>query len=405
VRKIGKYQIVRSLVSNRSRHLFEALDSCLGRCLVLQLPGLQQAGPAQVVPFLDGAPAVTALRHPNIARVFELGIEGGLPYIVMEPLPGIETDALVHVAAGRSAQWKIHVLTQVCEAIAHAHGEGVVHLDVRPTNVFVTPAGAVKVLGFGAAPLRGAGFENAALDAEDVLYAAPEQIAGGSVDHRAEVYSVGALAYELFSGRRPFPGGSPREVLDEVRNEAPDPALLPPTEYSPRLEAMVVRALARRADDRYRRIADMRKAMEDLSHNSVDAFFDRMLQADRAAPPARAPSGGPRNAAGPGGGGSGGRPDRVQVLYDMALGQAAEGRLEEASKLARAIRRLAPDDPRNSEMTAYLLVEAETAVKTALASSPPEPRARALRQYLESLRTQTRRAQPRPRTGWSQTQA
>ena len=370
MRKIGKYQIARSLVSNHSRHLFEAVDSCLGRCLVLQLPGLP-AGAAQVVPFLDGAPAVTALRHPNIAQVFDLGIEDGLPCIVMEPLRGLETDALIRVGSARGAEWKVHVLAQICEAIAHAHGEGVIHLDVRPANVFVTPAGAVKVLGFGAAPLRGVGLESPAVDVEDVLYAAPEQIAGSGADPRADVFSVGALAYELFSGRRPFLGGSPQQVLDNILSESPDPALLPETEFSPRLEEIVMKALAPRAEERHQRVTDMQKAIEELRPSSVDAFFERMLQTDGPARPDTTQTG---------------RPDKVQVLYDMALGQAAEGRLEEASKLARAIRRLAPDDPRNSEMTAYLLVEAETAVRTALASSPPEPRARALRQYLERLR-------------------
>ncbi len=285
MRKIGTYQIVRPLVSNRSIHSFEALDLRLGRRVALLFPNLHQAGNAQVTPFLHGAPTVTALRHPNIARVYELGMENGLPCIITEPVQGIEIDALVRAEPSPGAEWKVHVVNQICEALAHAHSRHVIHLDIRPANVFATPAGDVKVMGFGAAPLRAAGVEKAAIGIDDVLYMAPEQIVAASVDHRADIFSTGALAYELFSGCQPFAGGSPQEVLDKIQNQRPDPALLPETEYSPRLEAILMKALAQKPGDRYQRIEEMQKAMDDLLRNSVDAFFERMLQAESPTEP------------------------------------------------------------------------------------------------------------------------
>lgn len=347
MRKIGKFELVRPFASNPSEALFEARGDRLGRCVVLLLPRLHAVGVAQVVPFLDGAPAIAALRHPNIARVHDAGIEDGLPYVVIEPLLGMPLDRLIRSRPTPSAEWKVRVMSQVCDAVAHAHAQDVVHLDLRPANVFVTAAGEVKVVGFGVAPLRVTGLGISTIGEADLQYAAPEQLAGGSVDHRADVFAAGALAYELFSDR-PFRGG--------------ESTPFPETEYSPRLEAIVMKALASNPADRQQRMAQMQKAMDDLLYNSADAFFERMLQR-----------------------GARGRSERVQVLYGLALGQATEGRFEEASKLARAIRQLAPDDPRNEEMTAYLLAEAETAVKKALASSPTGPRARVLRQRLERL--------------------
>jgi serine/threonine protein kinase len=385
VRKIGKYEIVRTLSSSRPPRLFEARDLGLGRRVMLLVPSVLRAPAESVRAFLRGTRATTSLTHPRVAQVYELGVESGLPYIVMALVEGTGLDALAGAGPSPSAEWKLHVVDQVCEAIAHAHGQGVLHLDVRPENARVTTSGEVKVLGFGAAPLRSAGFDGKAKGVDDVLYLAPEQIAGDRVDHRADVFSVGALAYWLLSGRPPFSGGSPQEVLERIRDRRPDPALLPQTEYSPRLETVVMTALAPDPADRYQHVEEMRKALDDLVQNSVDAFFDRMLQAE----------GSPRPP-------DDGKPDKVEVLYGMALTQAAEGRLEEASKLAKAIRLLAPDDPRNQEMALYLLVEAETAVKAALASSPPGPRAGALRRYLERLRAAhgaAGRAPRRPRAG------
>ncbi len=333
MRKIGKLELVRPLSSNPSVPLFEARNGCSGPCTV------------------------------------------------REPVPGIPIDELIRSGPSRTAEWKVRVVSRICEALAYAHSQEVTHLGLRPASVLVTPGGDVKVVGFGTAPPCASRVEQAALD----LYMAPEQIAGSRVDHRADIFSVGALACELFSVE-PFSGGHPRHTLETTPHRRPDPASLPQTEYSPRLEAILRKALAHDPDDRYRRMAELHKAMEDLVHNSAEAFFERMLQADSApARPAQSQASAPAATAANGAPG-GSPPDRVQVLYNMALGQAAEGRLEEASKLARAIRRLAPDDPRNNEMTAYLLAEAETAVKAALASSPSGPRARALERRLESLR-------------------
>jgi serine/threonine protein kinase len=360
--------------------LFEALEPSLGPCAVLVLPSVQRAQFTTVAAFLAGASSVTALRHPNIARVHDLGIDKGWPYVVMEPVQGVEIGALRCVDPSRGIASQLHVLGQICEAVAYAHGRGVLHLDLRPAMVLATETGEVRVVGFGAAPLRAAGLT--AIGADDVLYMAPEQIARGRVDQRADVFSLGTLAYELLAGRRPFSGISPREVLEKMRHEGPDATALPQTEYSPRLEAIVRRAVDPDPDNRHQGVAEMRKALNDLISNSLDAAFERILQPGT---PASSPADQPGKSGADPGAGSERRQDGVQALYDTALRQAVEGRLEEALKLAKAIRRLAPDDPRNHEMTDYLRVETEAALRAALASSPPEPQARALRQRLERL--------------------
>ncbi len=373
MRKIGKFQIVRPLAPESAARLFEARDSAGGRFLALLLPRLR-AGAAQAVPFLDGAPRVVALSHPNIARSYDLGIEGDVPYVVMEPVDGTPLDLLAGGAPARrlparrphpspSAPWKMHVLRQTCDAVAHAHREGVLHLDLRPAHVMVTPSGIVKVLGFGVASLSAG---DGALP--DPRYAAPELCDRKPADGRADVFSLGALAHELVAGQT-FARGNATPLAE--------------TEFSPRLEAIVARALAEDPDARPQSLAEMQKSLRQLAHNSAEAFFERMLGHDTPSPAAACPR-------------PVGVPDRVQALYGVALSQAAAGHLQEASKLAQAIRRLAPDDPRNDEMRAYLFAEAESAVKAALASASG-PRARALRQRLESLESRARRGRETPR--------
>ncbi len=374
MRKIGTFVLLRPIVAKSSASLFEARGTRSGRPLLVLLPRIRGAATAEVVPFLDGAPRLAALSHPNIARVHELGIEEGQPYIAMEAVRGVPLDSLLRSEA-RPAGWKIRVVSQICEALAYAHGQALLHLDLRPASVLVTPAGDVRIIGFGVAPLRSAVVE------ADFSYAAPELIAGRAADHRADIFSVGALAHEMFSDR-PFKGGRFAGARNATERRQRS---LPKTEYSPLLDVIVTTALAEDPADRQQRMVEMCKALDGLVYDSVDVFFERMLQVDRtsAAPaPAEARAHAitaERET------GRADEPDRVQVLYTMALGQAAEGRLEEASKLANAIRRLAPDDPRNDEITAYLLAEAETAVESTLAFSPSATNAGDLHRRLERV--------------------
>jgi serine/threonine protein kinase len=406
VRTIGKYKIWRILGRGGSSPLYEALDTIVGRHVALRTLDPRLAhDPAKRARFFEEAITAAQLRHPYIATLYDLGEHEGEPYVVMELVEGTDLETLIHSRAPRSMSWKIQVLTQICEGLAHGHRHGVLHLDVRPANVMVTPAGDAKIMAFGTAPLRPCDFTKAGLGAHEVAYVAPEQVEGGAPDRRADVFSVGVLAYELLCGRRPFVAPSVAAVLDTILHERPDPALLPRSQYSPRLEGIVMKALAREPAERHQTMDEACAELESLGFDTASLFFDRM--SSEPEPASQEP---PESA----------REQELQRLYSMALLQAADGRLEEALKLTRAIRRMAPRDPRNDEMMAYLgemagreaaaalvatalehvalgnLVEARAAVEEALSLYPLEPRARMLRQRLDRLNSAPDRQQSTP---------
>src|SRR5262249_17726866 len=200
---------------------------------------------------------VTAtLSHPNTVEVYDYGkADDGTFYYAMEYLPGVSLQELVAqegpMPPGRAA----HLLRQVCGALHGAHGVGLVHRDIKPGNVLVCERGGVrdvaKLLDFGLVRARGAGHEGETLTVEGTIagtpaYMSPEQARGlADVDARSDIYSLGAVAYFLLTGRPPFAGRNPLELLHAHLNAA----VIPPSELSPAvpadLEGAVLRCLAK----------------------------------------------------------------------------------------------------------------------------------------------------------------
>ncbi len=139
----------------------------------------------------------------------------------------------------------------MCEGLAYAHRNGIVHRDVKPGNIRVGPAGEVKIMDFGLARLPSSTATKSGRLLGTVQYMAPEQVEGAHVDHRADIFSVGAIAYELVAHRKPFQGDSLTAVMFQIMHGAPDPAALPATAYSPGLERIILKALARDRGARY----------------------------------------------------------------------------------------------------------------------------------------------------------
>lgn len=168
------------------------------------------------------------MEHPNIARILDGGVEeSGRPYLVMEYVDGLPIDqycANHHLGLAQ----RLALFAQVCEGIAHAHGRLVVHRDIKPANVLVTPAGQVKLLDFGIAKLLDAHEQQETVTGAALLtpsYAAPEQVLGGEITAATDVYGLGALLYQLLTGRPPLSaeGGSLPELLKRVRDQRPLP--------------------------------------------------------------------------------------------------------------------------------------------------------------------------------------
>jgi serine/threonine-protein kinase len=283
----GRYRIVRPLGRGGTGAVYEAEQLGGGEPLAIKalLPGAPEADliaerlrrEARVARLLD---------HPNIVEIRDLLEEQGELYLVMELLRGCSIAGELSAGA-LAARRTLVIARQVLDALAHAHGRGVIHRDVKPDHVFLTPAGEpgrayerVKLLDFGLVKLVGDAAAEAGLSKltqtgmifGTPAYMAPEQALGRAVDGRADLYALGIAIFEMLTGRVPFRSPDP-VTLVRMQAQVPAPTLAqraPGRPWcTPELERLVGRALAKRPDDRYADAAEMAASLE-LAFASLD---------------------------------------------------------------------------------------------------------------------------------------
>jgi tetratricopeptide (TPR) repeat protein/predicted Ser/Thr protein kinase len=390
VQTIGKYQVEKVLGRGGMGTVYLAHDPVIDRKVALKTmaPGVAET-PELKARFLREAEAAGGLRHRNIVAVYDLGEERGQPYIAMEYIEGTDLEKIIQRHEPLSVEWKLDVLRQVCEGLAHAHRNGIVHRDVKPANIRVTPEGEVKIMDFGIAHLQSSTLTKSGLVLGTIHYMAPEQVEGGKADQRSDVFSVGAVAYELFAYRKPFDGESATSVMFQIVRQPPDMSALPPTAYSPGLERVVERALAKRQSERYQSLEEMRDDLERLVRDTAArilsargeegpgpdvAFLKAALEPARAAGHLQKALTLCRRVLerDPGDAGvrrleaeveAAIREKEIEQLSGMALGYAAEGDVDFAMRIAGKVARLAPASPKYQELMAYL--DEENARRTA----------------------------------------
>jgi serine/threonine-protein kinase len=280
--RLAHYRIVEMLGQGGQATAYKAEDLRLDRLVVLKAlrPDLAAEEGARLR-FDREARLCSALDHPNICAVYDVGEAEGLPYIVMQYVEG---PTLKELIAGRPLEvlGGLSVAIQIADALTTAHAHGIVHRDVKPQNVIVTRSGQVKVLDFGLAKmLDRASPEDRRPDGSvtelgvpygSLGYGSPEQVSGDRVDHRTDIFSLGVVIYELATGRCPFQGRNRLEVLRAVVHDMPPPIAAINPLAAPRLDAIVARALAKDPGARFPTMAAMRdelKAlMRQLSHES-----------------------------------------------------------------------------------------------------------------------------------------
>lgn len=280
--KIGPYEILALLGAGGMGEVWRARDSRLHREVAIKVLPVSFAKDAERLHrFEQEARATSALNHPNILTVYDIGTQEGFPYIVAELLEGEELRAQLN--GGSFAPGKaIEYATQIASGLAAAHAKAIVHRDLKPENIFITTDGRVKILDFGLAKLRpqngapGSGSEvetqRALTDPGVVMgttgYMSPEQVRGENADHRADIFSFGTMLYEMMTGRRPFSRETTAETLTAILREEPEEITEVNRKGPPQLERIVRRCLEKKPERRFQTASDLGFALEALSSPS-----------------------------------------------------------------------------------------------------------------------------------------
>jgi serine/threonine-protein kinase len=247
--------------------VYAAVDRRLDRPVAVKvLAERYTADPAFVARFRAEARAAAALNHPCAVTVYDWGADGGTHYLVMERLPGPNLKEVLRTRRRLPEAAALDIAACVAAALGAAHERGIVHRDVKPHNVLLDAEGRPKLTDFGIArAAAGAGLTATGETMGSAHYLAPEQASGAAVDHRADLYGLGAVLYELLTGQPPFEGDRAVEVaLRHVREPVRPPRSLVPG-LSAETEAVVLKALAKDPAGRYQSAAEMRAALERAS--------------------------------------------------------------------------------------------------------------------------------------------
>jgi serine/threonine protein kinase/Tol biopolymer transport system component len=279
--RLGPYEIVAPLGAGGMGEVYRARDSRLGREVAIKvLPASFSADPDRLRRFEHEAKAAGLLNHPNITAVYDIGTHDGAPYVVHELLEGETLRA--ELAGGRFLpRTAIDYALQIARGLAAAHEKGIVHRDLKPENVFVTKDGRIKILDFGLAKLTQAeqggqatSLPTATAGTEPGVvmgtlgYMSPEQVKGKAADARSDIFSFGAILYEMLAGRRAFQGDSAAETMSAILREEPPDLSVTNQSISPGLERIVRHCLEKNLERRFQSARDLAFDLEAASELS-----------------------------------------------------------------------------------------------------------------------------------------
>ena len=261
---LDRYEVGRLLGAGGMAEVFEGRDRLLARRVAIKVLQAQFArDPSFLIRFKREAQAAASLSHPNIVGVYDTGTEDGTHFIVMEYVEGRTLKDVIRAEGPLYPERAAEVCADVCSALIAAHARGLIHRDIKPGNVMLTPEGKVKVMDFGIA--RATTSETITQTAAVVgtaQYISPEQAQGQTVDYRSDLYSVGCCLYEMLTGTVPFTGATPVAIAyRHVREDPTPPRMLNPDVPAP-LEAITLKAMAKLPDNRYQTAAEMHDDLE-----------------------------------------------------------------------------------------------------------------------------------------------
>jgi non-specific serine/threonine protein kinase len=277
---ISHYRVIEKLGGGGMGVVYKAEDTELGRFVALKfLPDDMAQSPQALERFRREARAASALNHPNICTVYEVGQEQGRPFIVMEYLEG-ETLAS-RIARGQlELDQVLKLALEVIDALAGAHRKGLVHRDLKPANIFLTRSGHAKLLDFGLAKSFGRSLDGIALDDMPTLsdallttpglavgtiaYMSPEQARGENLDERSDLFSLGIVLFEMASGQRPFTGSTTAMVFDAILNREPEPVTKTRTSLPLAFANVLAHLMTKNPRDRFQSAGEVGDALQEV---------------------------------------------------------------------------------------------------------------------------------------------
>jgi eukaryotic-like serine/threonine-protein kinase len=257
-RQVAQFRVRHMLGSGGMGVAYEATDLRLGRTVALKflLPQFSPDVEAKQR-FLHEARAASALDHPNVCTILEVGeSEHGL-FLAMPAYPGETLKARIARDGALPASDAVAIVRQVLSGVGAAHAAGITHRDIKPGNIIVMPDGTVKILDFGLAKVRDAQLTEPGLRPGTVAYMSPEQVNGAGIDQRADLWAVGVVLHEMLTGQRPFGSGSDLSTLYAILNDEPDPPSTARTGIPEMLDDIVARLLRKHPAERYQDAADV----------------------------------------------------------------------------------------------------------------------------------------------------
>jgi tetratricopeptide (TPR) repeat protein len=276
--KIGKYGIVGVIGRGGMGVVYEATDPHLVRRVAIKMiTGSFAENPDMLKRFSREAQSVACLQHPNIVTLYDLGAHEGNPYLVMEYLDGESLEAALSNRRQLSMLDKMNIIIQVCRGLGYVHRRGVIHRDIKPANIMLCKDGGVKIFDFGIAR---AGDQNVTRTGEVIgtlKYMAPEQVNSRVADFRADIFSTGVVLYQLITNHLPFEGDNTAATLLKIVHEAPPPLGNFLLNYPPEIEVILLRAMAKKPDDRYGSADDFAFDLEDLLGQLKEELIGREM--------------------------------------------------------------------------------------------------------------------------------
>ncbi|HEV8610295.1 MAG TPA: serine/threonine-protein kinase, partial [Thermoanaerobaculia bacterium] len=269
--RLGPYEIVSALGAGGMGEVYRAKDPRLGREVAIKvLPASFSKDPDRLRRFEHEARAAGVLNHPNITAVYDIGSHDGAPYVVTELLEG-ETLRSRLAAGALSARKALDYAIQIARGLAAAHEKGIVHRDLKPENLFVTKDGRVKILDFGLAKLKqpepgteketelptGTMGTEPGVVLGTMGYMSPEQVRGQPADRRSDLFSFGAILYEMLSGQRAFRGDTAADTITAILTKEPPDLSQTNREIHPGLDRILRHCLEKNPEERFESARDL----------------------------------------------------------------------------------------------------------------------------------------------------